>query len=201
MVNLNNRKSRFLLSIDPSLSCSGWALFNISDARLLGVGKIRSLKPAVALSARYRNLQDQVETLFEKLEVGSSDLLVCEAPTTMRDPKAAFKVEQVRCIFETLARQRGALVPGRINPRTVHFEILGLKGKQLKRTIVKDTACSIASHLHGKSLLKIGFAELDKLKRHQDIVDALLIGSVVLSRIKRLEHAREPLSRLSFESY
>lgn len=194
------QKSRYLLAIDPSLTCSGWALFSLSNERLLGVGKIKSMKPTFKLSHRYKDLQAQIATLFDKLEIGSNDMLVCEAPTTMRDPKAAFKVEQVRGIFETLARQRGALVPGRINPRTVHFEILGLRGKQLKREIVKATTCTVAAHLHSKALIKIGFKEVNELKRHQDIADALLIGSVVLARIKRLVHAKEPLSSLSFDA-
>lgn len=200
MSSLNPQKSRYLIAVDPSLTCSGWALFSVSDERLIGVGKIRSLKPTVRLSLRYRNIQEQIESLFDKLSIGRDDMLVCEAPTTMKDPKAAFKVEQVRGIFETLARQRGVLVPGRLNPRTVHYEILGLKGKQLKRSIVKTTACAVASHLHSKALTKIGFKEVDQLKRHQDIADALLIGSLVLARIKRLVHAREPISNLSLEA-
>lgn len=193
-------KSRYLLAIDPSLTCSGWALFSVESGSLLGVGKIRSMKPSFELSLRYKDLQHQIHSLFETLAIGSSDMLVCEAPTTMKDPKAAFKVEQVRGIFETLARQRGAFVPGRVNPRTVHFEILGLKGKQLKREIVKQTACTVAAHLHSKALFKIGFKDAAELKRHQDIADALLIGSVVLSRIKRLIHARQPLESLTFDS-
>ena len=200
MSSLKPPKTRFLLTIDPSLTCSGWALFNVSSGSLMGVGKIKSLKPRIALSIRYIDLQTQIETLFDTIKVDSRDILVCEAPTTMKDPKAAFKVEQVRGIFETLARKRGVFIPGRLNPRTVHFEILGLRGKQLKRAIVKETARTVATHLHGKALMKIGFNDLDGLKKHQDIVDALLIGSVVLARIKRLVHAREPLSNISFDS-
>lgn len=199
MTSLNHSKARFLLTVDPSLTCSGWALFNLKDSRLLGVGKIRSLKPSISLAARFKNLQEQIALLFEQLEVGRNDVLVCEAPTTMRDPKAAFKVEQVRGIFETLARQRGSLVPGRVNPRTVHYDILGFKGKQLQRVVVKEAACTVAGRLYGPCLAKIGFPDLQKLKKHQDVVDALLIGTVVLAKIRRLAQAREPISSLSFE--
>lgn len=201
MQSIKFLKTRYLLAIDPSLTCSGWALFNASSGGLLGVGKIKSLKPTFSLAIRYKDLQRQIAQLFESIKLGDSDLLVCEAPTTMKDPKAAFKVEQVRGIFETLARQRGTLVPGRLNPRTVQFEILGLKGKQLKRIIVKQTACSVAVHLHKDALQRIGFKDTENISKHQDIVDALLIGSVVLARIKRLAHAKEPLTSLLCESH
>lgn len=199
MTSLTPGKARFLLTIDPSLTCSGWALFSVKNNRLLGVGKVRSLSPKFGLASRFSNLQEQIHSLYQQLDVGKNDILVCEAPTTMRDPKAALKVEQVRGIFETLARQRGSLVPGRVNPRTVHFEILGLRGKQMQRLIVKDTARRVATHLYSDALQEIGFEQVDALHRHQDVVDALLIGSLVLGRIQRLAQARQPMASLALE--
>lgn len=176
---------RNLLAVDPSLTCSGWALFSLEDGELLGVGKIRSLGTDHSLSERYRDLQEKIEALFVTLGIGDVDALICEGETTMRDPRAAFRVEQVRGIFETLARGRGCLVPGRINPRTVHNEVMGLRGKQLKREIVKETAVGIVRNLFRAPLERIGFdcGEVN-LRRHQDIVDATLVGYLGMTRIR-----------------
>ena len=173
-----------LLAVDPSLTCSGWGLFALPRGAIVGVGKIRSLKPSVALAERLRDLQEKVTSLLSSLEIGANDVLVCEAPTTMRDPHAALKVEQVRCMFEDIARDRGAKVPGRINPRSVHFEVIGLKGKQLPRAQVKSLAVSCARVRFGSELDSIGFPTEEKeLQKHQDIVDALLVGALAVARV------------------
>src|SRR5690606_567012 len=133
-----------LLAVDPSLTCSGWALFELATARpgqgkLVAVGKIRSLSPRVPLATRFSDLQRKIVGVYESLSLSGNDVLICESQTTMRDPRAAFKVEQVRGIFETVARSRSLHVPGRINPRSVQSEVMGLRGKQLARAVVKDT--------------------------------------------------------------
>lgn len=196
-----NHKWRYLLAVDPSLTCSGWALFAVNSQKLCGVGKIKSAKPDVALSTRYANLQQQVSSLFEQINFGTQDILVCEAPTTMRDPKAAIKVEQVRGIFETLARNRGALVPGRLNPRTVQTELLGFKGQQVTRKIVKESAFVIANKLFNKELAGLGLNIEQQSNKYQDIVDALLIGTVILSRIKRTTSASIDCSRFPLDQW
>jgi Holliday junction resolvasome RuvABC endonuclease subunit len=175
-----------LFAVDPSLTCSGWALFDIHSEKLLGVGKLRSLPPKIPLAERFEDLQRRIRLLMDAIVLGECDVLVCEAPTSVRDPHAALKVEQVRCIFEALGRERLSVVPGRLNPRSVQTEIIGLKGRQLKRDIVKEQALRVALMLYGVDLADLGLARgLGDLKRHQDIVDALLIGRVSLSRIKR----------------
>lgn len=189
-----------LISIDPSLTCSGWALFSIKSAKLMAVGKLKSLSPEKPLAVRLQDLHIKICKIFETLELGNDDVLICESPTTMRDPRAAFKVEQVRGIFEEIARQRSVRVPGRLNPRTVQYEVMGLKGKQFNRAIVKQTALSIARTLYGKDLLGMGF-KLDDgfLKRHQDIVDAILIGSLGVTRIQSAKTSGVSLEEM-FES-
>jgi Holliday junction resolvasome RuvABC endonuclease subunit len=196
-----SKKWRYLLAVDPSLTCSGWALFQIGTEQLCGIGKIKSLKTEFSLPTRYKDLQKQIAGLYAQIGFGPEDVLVCEAPTTMRDPKAAIKVEQVRGIFETLARTKGVLVPGRLNPRTVHHEVLGLKGKQAPRKEVKSGACSIARSLFENELIRLGFNSIDNLSRHQDIVDALLIGTVVMSRLKRMQSSNQEFSLLSLENW
>lgn len=182
---------RSLLSIDPSLTCSGWALFSVTNKQLLGVGKIRSLPTSVRLADRLQDLQARINRMFDEIGVGAGDVLICEAPTTMRDPKAAFKVEQVRGMFETIARSRMIKVPGRLNPRSVQYEILGLRGKQLTRNIVKDVAVNVARALFEGSLARIGFScQEQDLRKNQDIVDALLIGNLALARLEAAHHAR-----------
>lgn len=151
----------------------------------MGVGKIRALKPHIALASRFLDLQERIGDLFRQLSFCASDILVCEAPTTMKDPKAALKVEHVRSIFETLARESGAYVPGRLNPRSVHNEVIGLSGAQLARPIIKEMAAKTVKTLHGADLKKLGFLVDDEhLRKHQDIVDAILLGNLALSRIK-----------------
>ncbi len=147
------------------------------------------------MAIRLRRLQDRVSGILEKLSLGAQDVLVCEAPTTVIDPHNAIKVEQVRGLFESAARGRGVVVPGRVNPRTVQYEVMGLKGKQLVRTEVKLAALRTAIYLYSPRLEQLGFvATEDELKKHQDIIDALLIGRLMLSRIKAATDAGVPLA-------
>lgn len=174
-----------LVAIDPSITCSGWALFDVQSERLLGVGKIKPLPATHTLAIRLENLQIQVKELLLNIKLTKDDLLICESPTSMKDPSAAFKVEQVRCIFEAIARELNIQVPGRINPRTIQYEIMGLKGRQLERAIVKDLAVGIVEKTQKMNLDRIGFSSAsENLKKHQDIVDAILIGSLAISRVK-----------------
>ena len=173
------------MAVDPSLTCSGWAIFSASEGTLCAVGKIKSLPAAQPLPLRYVDLQQQIAELFTHFDLGNLDLVICEAETTMKDPRAAFRVERVRGIFETLARERQCVVPGRINPRTVQFEVMGLRGKQLKREIVKDTATQTVLSLYSKDLDSFGLLQKgQKLKSHQDIVDAILLGHLAVSRLR-----------------
>lgn len=175
---------RYLMSVDPSLTCSGWALFEVGSSRLLGVGKIKSLPARLPLAERLRDLQGKIGHVLSSVVLGENDVLICEAPTTMNDPHAAIKVEQVRGLFEGEARARRALVPGRVNPRSVQHEVMGLKGRQLERSVVKETAAFVVSRLHGARLVELGIeADVPTLKRHQDIVDAILVGATALTWI------------------
>lgn len=147
---------------------------------------MRGLEPGPPLAHRLLSLQAKIVKLFDTLELREGDILVCEAATTMRDPRAALLVEQVRGMFEVLARSRGVTVPGRINPRTVQFEVMGLRGAQGRREEVKRAALQVAKVLYGARLKALGF-DLDdgrSRKRHQDVVDALLVGSLAVSRVQ-----------------
>jgi len=175
-----------LLAIDPSLICSGWAFYTVSTGELLGVGNVRTLGTDCPLSKRLGVLQERVQSLYKTLDLDTNDVLICEDVTSVLDPSATSKLEQVRGIFETLARHFKVLVPGRVHPRSVQFEVLGLYGKQLNRKLVKESAVDVAIRLFSKHLAQIGFDPSSKnLKRNQDIVDALLIGSLGLTRIKQ----------------
>lgn len=186
--------TRRLLAIDPSLTCSGWALFSIETGTLTSVGKIRSLPPTFPLADRLRDLQEKILKTITNISLGINDVLICEAQTTMRDPKAAFKVEQVRGIFETIARGYSITVPGRINPRSVHHEVMGLNGKQLPRNEIKTMAVQVVSTLFTSALSNMGFdTDTKSLARHQDIVDAILIGNLALSWIKSAQIAGHSL--------
>ena len=174
---------RSLLAVDPSLTCSGWALFSIHDGRIRSVGKVKSDPPALAMGERLRTLQQRIEALIDRLQLGNSDILVCEAATTVKDPHNALKVENVRAIFESVARARSISVPGRINPRSVHHEVMGLSGKQLPRAEVKLAARRTVEHLYNDELAKIGLCQTS-LSKHQDIVDAILLGRLGVMRVR-----------------
>jgi len=177
---------RLLLAVDPSLTASGWALFEIKSSRLLAVGLINPPGADELLATRLRVLQQSVMTLIEKFGLGTKDFLVCEGPAPLvRNPQSALKVEGVRGIFETIARSQGILVPGRVNPRTVQSEILGMRGKQLARKAVKEWSRHTAYRLYEKPLRVLFESETDTLpKISQDIIDALLIGTLAMSRIQ-----------------
>ncbi len=175
---------RYLFSVDPSLTCSGWALFCVSSKELRAVGKISSIPAKNQLSVRLHDLQFKINKVLSDLSLTSEDILICESPTAMKDPNAAIKVEQVRSIFEALGRSMGINVPGRINPRTVQHEVLGIKGKQIKRTLVKEMAVEAVFNLYSRSLKNLGFpVDRINLKKNQDIVDAILIGSLAVTRL------------------
>ncbi|MDZ4786523.1 MAG: hypothetical protein SGJ02_10665 [bacterium] len=184
-----------LISIDPSLTCSGWAVFSIESGALCGVGKVRSLPASIPLSNRLKDLQNKISDIFKIAKLTRNDVLICEAQTSMKDPRGAFKVEQVRSIFEALAREKEILVPGRISPRTIQSEILGFKGAQQKREEVKSVARSIVKSMFNKELSKLGFnVEENNLLKNQDIVDAILVGVMGLTRIKTAKMSNQSLA-------
>ena len=181
-------KKKFLLAIDPSLRSTGWVLF-AADSGEPGCGGI-IVPPGskIPLAHRLDFLQEQVEALLARLELGPGDILICEGPAPLvHNPISALKVERVRGIFESVARMRGVSVPGRVNPRTVQTELLGMRGKQLAREEVKAWARETAARLYGERLEKLnlnpdGTPSVKPIS--QDIVDALLIGTLAISRIK-----------------
>lgn len=190
-----------LLAIDPSLTCSGWALFDIKTKKLLSVGNVKSKKEG-GLSERLLDFQKKIVMLFEALRLNGHDVLICEEATTMIDPRATLVVEQVRCIFEVLARNLNVCVPGRINPRTVQYEIMGLKGVQIDREHVKKIARETVNAIYADMLSQIGFFKQDILKKsNQDIIDAILIGTLGLSRILSIHNTKLNLDEVFSSNY
>lgn len=188
---------RYLLSADPSLTCTGWALFRVRDEALLAVGKLKSLPADRFLSERLSDIQFRVNQLMNSFDLKTNDVLICEGETTMLDPRAAIKVEQVRGIIEAVARQRGVDVPGRLNPRSVQSELMGLRGKQPRREVVKRVAREIAISFYRSTLVQLGLVPSHQnLIRHQDVVDAILIGRLGLVRIQSAERAKLPVSHI-----
>ncbi len=168
-----------LLSVDPSLCSSGWVLFKLPSAQILAAGTVTS-DYELDLNQRLRDLQSRITSIFSSLQLNSNDFLVCEGPAPiMLNPKTAIKVEQVRGIFETIARSYQIAVPGRINPRSVHIELLGLRGKQTERKIVKNLARQTALTIYRPQLTRLGMSD----DISQDIIDALLVGTLAISRI------------------
>lgn len=197
------REFRHLLAIDPSLTCSGWALFSLRTEAPIAAGKVKSDPPSMLLAERFMRLQKRIESLFDTLGLGGQDVLVCEGATSMKDPHNALKVEHVRSIFETVGRSRAACVPGRINPRSVQHEIMGLYGKQIPRREVKATAVQTALALfqnHLERLGLIGEGQTQDLIHHQDVVDALLVGRFAITRFEMARNGSLSLEEVFQES-
>lgn len=168
-----------LLAIDPSLRQSGWALFYLEEDRPLAWGTIVAEQLKDPLPSRLDSIHSRVESLFVDLDLSPDDYLVCEGPAPVTlNPSGTIKVEQVRSMFETIARTNRLIVPGRLNPRTVQTELLGLRGRQLPRAEVKKIAESVVYQL---------FPMKEKIQS-QDAIDAILIG--VLARNKILHAHR-----------
>lgn len=179
------RGERFLLAVDPSLSGSGWALFSVASARPLALGLVTPPPASVPLALRLAQLQSEVDSLLHGLVLGERDYLICEGPAPLvKNPLSALKVEHVRGIFETIARSRGLTVPGRLNPRTVQTELLGMRGRQLARREVKEHARAAAGRLFGPELSSLPVSGVSAKRVPQDVIDALLIGAVAVARVQ-----------------
>lgn len=191
-----------ILAVDPSLTASGWALFDVASGSPEAIGVISPPGPRSAMSERLLILQNLVEETLADVGMSGGDILVCEGPAPLvLNPNSSMKVEQVRGIFEVVARSKGIRVPGRINPRTVQSELLGMRGKQLGRQEVKEWARATALQLYGSGLERL--PRFGKASRRsaagednisQDIIDALLIGALCVSRVQlslRMESSLE----------
>ncbi|MCC6953793.1 MAG: hypothetical protein IT290_06720 [Deltaproteobacteria bacterium] len=195
MKRTETRRRGTLLAVDPSLTVSGWAHFEIASGALLSCGVVSPPPSKHPLHYRLKVLQAGVETLMETLELDRRDVLVSEGPAPLvKNPLSSLKVEQVRSIFEAVGRSRGLVVPGRINPRSVHTELLGLRGRQLGRAEVKSAARTAAMQLYGRSF-EHGCDESCGGCGHipQDVIDALLVGSLALSRLNFARGAQSKL--------
>jgi Holliday junction resolvasome RuvABC endonuclease subunit len=185
---------RYLMAVDPSLTCSGWALLSIPAGEVLAVGKIKAAPPSIPMATRLERLQTSIKKVIANLSLGGADVLVCEAPTTMKDPHNTIKVEQVRGLFESSGRNQGVAVPGRVNPRSVQYEVMGLTGKQAGRIEVKAAAVRTVQYLYAPTLERLGIETSDAaLKKHQDIVDAILIGRFAVLKIQGAIESRQTL--------
>lgn len=179
-----NSSFRYLLAIDPSLTASGWSLFCFETDKPKAVGVLTPPKSSVPLSERLAVLQKAIAQLLADHALGQRDVMICEGPAPLvLNPQSSLKVERVRSIFEALARECGMAVPGRLNPRTVQTELLGMRGRQLARIEVKRCARETAERLFSADLPHL-FAADDKKKVSQDIIDALLIGTLSVSKIR-----------------
>ncbi len=169
-----------LIAIDPSLSQSGWCLFSMDSEIPKAYGIIKPKPEKGFLGDRLLSLQSQIEELFRSLPLSKGDILICEGPAPITlNPSSSIKVEQVRGIFEAIGRGMHLHVPGRVNPRTVQTELLGLHGKQRKREEVKEVARKVVKSI-------IGICP-DQVSMEQDVVDSILIGLISISRVKRAQ--------------
>jgi hypothetical protein len=78
----------------------------------------------------------------------------------------------------------------------VQFEVMGLRGKQLPRAEIKATAVRTVEYLYLPELRRLGLTEERGLGRHQDIVDAILVGRLALSRVQSALDGRLALEEM-----
>ena len=176
----------YLFALDPSLTSSGWALFCLKTLEPKKTGILKALSTEFSLEQRLSDLQRQVRALYKDLELSKNDYFICEGPAPLvLNPNSSMKVERVRGIFETLARESNIKMLGRINPRTVQSELMGLKGKQLERKEVKRIARDLANKMFSSYFVEN--------KSNQDIVDAVLIGALVSSKLKMAKDTKVDL--------
>ena len=179
----------YLFALDPSLTSSGWALFCLKTLEPKKTGILKTLSTEFSLEQRLSDLQRQVRALYKDLELGKNDYFICEGPAPLvLNPSSSMKVERVRGVFETLARESSIKILGRINPRTVQAELMGLKGKQIERKEVKKIARDLAN--------KMFSSYLKENKSNQDIIDAILIGALVSSKLKLAKDTKVDLEVL-----
>jgi len=185
----NNMK---LIAIDPSLTASGWVIFSLASEKPLVAGCIKAGPASLPLPSRLKVFQQEVQSLILNFNLGEGDFLITEGPAPLvKNPDSATKVEQVRGIFETIARARGLEVPGRVNPRSVQTELLAFSGAQKERKFVKESARRVASNLMGAELASAAGEDFSSLA--QDIIDAALVGVYAISRIKRAQAGKLPV--------
>lgn len=180
-------KTQVLLAVDPSLTSTGWACFSLHDGQPFASGLVTPPGPKVSLPHRMSVLQSAVTSIITGLGCQSGDVLICEGPAPLvKNPQSAIKVEGVRGVFEAVARSVGMDVPGRLNPRTVQSELLGMRGKQLGRQEVKAWARETANRLFNQKFADIvpPSCRTKDGTVSQDIIDALLIGAVAVSRVQ-----------------
>jgi len=185
-------EDRKLVAVDPSLTASGWVIFSLASEKPLVAGCIKAGPPSLPLANRLKTFQLEVQSLIVKFDLGEGDFLITEGPAPLvKNPDSATKVEQVRGIFETIARARGLEVPGRVNPRSVHTELLAFTGAQKERKFVKESARKVASNLMGAELASASGEDFNSVA--QDIIDAALVGVYAISRIKRAKASKLPV--------
>lgn len=195
------KRGKLLFAVDPSLTASGWALFCLLEDRPLAVGVISPPGPKLSMPQRLEFLQREIVRTLKHFSLAHGDILICEGPAPLvLNPNSSMKVERVRGIFETVAREHRLHVPGRINPRTVQVELLGMRGKQLPRKEVKAWASEAVDKLYGKQLAKLPIYGVRKRAQRlpQDVVDALLIGALAVSRV-RMSHSTKVELESMFE--
>jgi Holliday junction resolvasome RuvABC endonuclease subunit len=174
MISSSSKNKPLVLAVDPSLRQSGWAVFEIDQEAPLEWGVVSPEISKAPLSERLDSIHHKIELLFSRLGLSAGDYLVCEGPAPVSlNPSSAIKVEQVRSMFESIARSARLVVPGRLNPRTVQTELFGLRGRQLPRKEVKKIAEQLVSQMFS----------LEDHPVIQDAIDAILIGVLARSKI------------------
>ncbi|HMO18382.1 MAG TPA: hypothetical protein PKA63_08625 [Oligoflexia bacterium] len=198
---MRGQKSAHILAVDPSLTQSGWALFSLKEQRPIAWGLIKGESTSIPLGERLLVLHKKVQELFLTCSLSKGDYVVCEGPAPVSlNPSSSIKVEQVRGIFEGIARSNGVEVPGRLNPRTIQSELLGLKGRQIPRDEVKRIARTVVNQLFPVCPVKgsIEGQARDFSKISQDAIDAILVGVLARAKVSHALTSGVPLS-LMFE--
>lgn len=164
-----------MFAIDPALNNTGVAIFDIYRKKLISTHIIKGLDEKTDLMKRYEHLQSLIRAFLHKENFKQNDLIICEEAAAFKNAATVFKLEYARVVWEILGRTLGGKTPFRICPRSVHVELLGLRGRQQERKEVKLAARKVFEMLYP-----------DKKDLSQDEIDAVLIGELALTKLRQL---------------
>ncbi|MCS6961758.1 MAG: crossover junction endodeoxyribonuclease RuvC [Deltaproteobacteria bacterium] len=159
-----------VLAVDPSSSSLGWAIIDTREIPLdAGVFYYNT---DISISNRVKHIVNEIKHIIDCYNLKRGDYFVVESSAGCINPRTFLILERIRGAGEAVALLNGLTVLGRINPRSIHVNLLGIK-KSLARVFVKS---AIRSYVEKQFSAFLKSAEIEVIPKNQDVFDALLLG-------------------------
>lgn len=133
-------KKKFIIGIDSSLSCTGWAVLTFNkNPKLITYGKITTDSEedtSENLLIRYRKIYDAILALIGSYE-GKIEIIVIEQPNTSRNMKVARKLIGLYQIIRFFIHLRYNIVVGEINTKHAKTVVTG-NGNAEKSEVIES---------------------------------------------------------------